>query len=432
MRLLYHQGQPPASDTAAFPSASPGQDCSDAVLQDWRFWSRLCESERADVPRKSGSLPLQDWVRQQTARELDQYPRGLLVVMLTSCRHARLVRQAGAAVTAVLECDDPVVSSDSGQKSLRWAMASPKTGSNRNSAYMRVENPPTIQIDVLNRATFTTCQVRCDNPHMGMTAPHEREDAFLVALQLDKLGEQHLTRNGRTVETHHLEVGNVGIYDLKDEWEADIQSPFHVLHFHVTRSSLDALADTYNSKPVDTLDCDPGRGRPDAIVQQLGALLLPAMAATPLPTELFTGHLLLALHEHIAMVYGGFVPAAVALRGKLAPWQEKRAMDFIQDHLSQDISLEQIAAECKLSASHFAKSFRRTTGFSPHRWLIQQRVNEAMRLIRETSWPLASIALACGFGDQSHLTRMFSAQVGQSPAQWRRLHATAQVLASAR
>lgn len=59
-------------------------------------------------------------------------------------------------------------------------------------------------------------------------------------------------------------------------------------------------------------------------------------------------------------------------------------------------------------------------GEPPHRWLISQRVRRAREMLEKTDESISLIALNCGFSDQSHLTRLFHAQTGYSPAVWRR------------
>src|SRR5262249_54273756 len=107
-------------------------------------------------------------------------------------------------------------------------------------------------------------------------------------------------------------------------------------------------------------------------------------------------------------------------RGGLAPWQERRAKQYMMARLREDVSLAQMAAECSLSPSHFSRAFRQTTGRAPYRWLLEGRVEHAKELLRESEVTLADTALACGFADQSHFTRMFSQIVGISPGAWRR------------
>src|SRR5262245_6465147 len=109
------------------------------------------------------------------------------------------------------------------------------------------------------------------------------------------------------------------------------------------------------------------------------------------------------------------------VRGRLAPWLERRAKDIMRAHLDGALSIAQLAAECGLSRSHFARSFKRTTGTPPHRWLLAQRIAKATELLLKSESSITDIALACGFADQSHFTRIFVASVGMSPGAWRRV-----------
>ena len=108
-------------------------------------------------------------------------------------------------------------------------------------------------------------------------------------------------------------------------------------------------------------------------------------------------------------------------RGGLAPWQERRAKELINANLDGKLPLSQLAEECGLSARHFARAFRQSIGVPPHRWLLSRRVERAKDLLRDRALPLAEVALACGFSDQSHFTWMFTALVGLSPGLWRRM-----------
>jgi transcriptional regulator GlxA family with amidase domain len=106
--------------------------------------------------------------------------------------------------------------------------------------------------------------------------------------------------------------------------------------------------------------------------------------------------------------------------GSLAPWQERKAKALLVERMADDIAIVDVARECRLSRGHFCKAFKQTTGQSPYAWLTHYRIRTAQSLLRSTQQPLADIALACGFGDQSHLTRMFSRVVGTPPGTWRR------------
>jgi len=113
-------------------------------------------------------------------------------------------------------------------------------------------------------------------------------------------------------------------------------------------------------------------------------------------------------------------PTGSGQNGSLAPWQLRRAMDFMRAHLSGNISLEQLASVCDLSVSYFARGFKNLTGMPPHRWIVEMRLEKAKDLLLNTKTPLAEVADACGFADQGHLTRTFRRATGDTPGAWRR------------
>jgi len=72
-----------------------------------------------------------------------------------------------------------------------------------------------------------------------------------------------------------------------------------------------------------------------------------------------------------------------------------------------------------VSTGRHCAGYKVSTGTPPHRWLMDQRIAESKRLLVGPSLPLIDIAIKCGFSDQSHFTRAFSARVGTAPGRWR-------------
>jgi AraC family transcriptional regulator len=97
------------------------------------------------------------------------------------------------------------------------------------------------------------------------------------------------------------------------------------------------------------------------------------------------------------------------------------AVAFIDENYQHDISLGDIAASAHLSPYHFARTFKKSLGVTPHQYLVQVRVNSARSLIASgaSAGSLAEIASAVGFADQSHLTRHFKRVFGKTPRQLR-------------
>ncbi|WP_172268317.1 helix-turn-helix domain-containing protein [Caulobacter sp. RHG1] len=107
----------------------------------------------------------------------------------------------------------------------------------------------------------------------------------------------------------------------------------------------------------------------------------------------------------------------------LSPWQERKVLRHIDEHLPDTLTIQALAALAGLSASHFARRFRASFGVAPRHYLVQRRLEHAKALMRQTRAPLCQIALASGFSDQAHMSRTFRTTMGLPPSQWRRQQA---------
>jgi AraC-like DNA-binding protein len=111
--------------------------------------------------------------------------------------------------------------------------------------------------------------------------------------------------------------------------------------------------------------------------------------------------------------------ATLRPRGGLAPSALRRVREHIEDNLGERIDIDELAAVTGLSACHFSRAFKQSMGMPPHRFVMSRRVIAATRLIELTKKPMSEIAIQVGFSDQSHFTRVFTAQIGQSPQRYR-------------
>ncbi len=168
--------------------------------------------------------------------------------------------------------------------------------------------------------------------------------------------------------------------------------------------------------------CAPNFGGRDLVMFGLAQALAGAMEQPGDGTALFSDCIALAFFAHVVRAYGRVSAGGRNIRGCLAPWQLRRACDFINANLAGDPSMAEVANQCGLSSSYFARAFKQTTGVPPFRWLTNQRVVRAKELLQDPWRELADIAQLCGFVDQSHFSRVFSKSEGHSPGRWRRLH----------
>jgi AraC family transcriptional regulator len=136
-------------------------------------------------------------------------------------------------------------------------------------------------------------------------------------------------------------------------------------------------------------------------------------AADPLP-RLYGESLSVALASRLLGRFGGGVRPS---RHGLSPRQLRNVIDYVAAHLDEDLALEQLAAVAGASVSHFTVLFRRSTGRSAHRYVVERRVEAARALLMETRLPIAQVALETGFAHQSHLTRCMRRLTGLTPGE---------------
>jgi AraC-like DNA-binding protein len=103
----------------------------------------------------------------------------------------------------------------------------------------------------------------------------------------------------------------------------------------------------------------------------------------------------------------------------LQKWRLKRVTEYVDDHLSDEIRLFDLAAVAGLSRMHFASQFRVATGLRPHEFLLGRRIRRSEELLRSSSTAIVEIALSVGFQTQAHFSTVFKRFVGYSPREWR-------------
>lgn len=109
-----------------------------------------------------------------------------------------------------------------------------------------------------------------------------------------------------------------------------------------------------------------------------------------------------------------------AFRGGLAGGALRRVRAYIDDHIGERISLDELAREAGVSRFHFARQFRLSTGESPMGYVRRIRVERSKSILQARGSSIAEVAARMGFSDQSHFTRIFGRLVGVSPGNFAR------------
>lgn len=120
-----------------------------------------------------------------------------------------------------------------------------------------------------------------------------------------------------------------------------------------------------------------------------------------------------------SLMHSSSQPSATRAKRGLSQAALQRIDEYIEAHLDSALEIDELAAIVRMSSSHFTRSFHKSTGVTPHRYVVQNRVMRARELLGSTALPLTEIALVTGFSDQSHFSRRFHELVGVPPGAFR-------------
>jgi AraC family transcriptional regulator len=127
---------------------------------------------------------------------------------------------------------------------------------------------------------------------------------------------------------------------------------------------------------------------------------------------------LVLAHEILRLDDGAPVP--LPMRGGLAAWQQRRIVEFIEEHLADDFPLSALASLAQLSTYHFARAFKHSFGTPPHRYHTNRRIERARVLLANPRTSVTDVALEVGFSGASAFAATFRRTTGQTPTDYRR------------
>lgn len=202
------------------------------------------------------------------------------------------------------------------------------------------------------------------------------------------------------------------LWERKSEWVS-----FHLEPAFIERAAHDLRVDG-------EVRITEGFGVRDKIIQSLGSALQTEFRHAATPSRLCIESLANVLAVHLLRQYSSFNRSVRQATGTLPPCKLQRALEYMNEHLDSELTLAEVAASVNLSPYYFARTFKQTTGFSPHAYVIEQRINRAKRLLTATALPITEVALSVGCRSQSQLTTLFRRHTGTTPKAYRNERST--------
>jgi AraC family transcriptional regulator len=196
-------------------------------------------------------------------------------------------------------------------------------------------------------------------------------------------------------------------------WETEHQ--FMMLAFEpalLTRQIIDATE-------VNSVELLPIINPSDPLIYHLGLTLKAELESGGMGGRLYVDAITTALMAHLLRHYSAQHYSLPSTVNGLSKRVLRQVIDYIHNHLDQDLTLETLATIAHISPSYFSRLFKQSTGLSPHQYVIQCRVDRAKQLLRQGKLSIAEIAYQLGFAHQSHLSHHFKRLVGSNPKAFR-------------
>jgi AraC family transcriptional regulator len=135
--------------------------------------------------------------------------------------------------------------------------------------------------------------------------------------------------------------------------------------------------------------------------------------------QLFLDSVELAIASALVDGYAVRQRPARKYRGGLGPARLRKVREFVHANIEEELSLKEMARSVGLSTAHFSQMFRKSTGESPHQFVLRQRIERAKEMLRTAEDRVLDVAIARGFKTQQHFARVFRQICGASPTEYR-------------
>jgi AraC family transcriptional regulator len=268
--------------------------------------------------------------------------------------------------------------------------------------------------DVAPQATFTS--LRAEHwTRLGDVTP---EDAY--ALHLNRRSSTSISVYGRFGgrERHDIPFHGATLYDLSDLPMVEVEGRYDMMRVYLPRQRMISVAESMGRRS-DVKLCLPKPGFDDYIVTNLLNIVNFAFDNPERTSQLLVDEISILLISHLIHNYSD-VSTVERRRGGLASWQERIAKEILFARIQSPPTVDELGQACGVSARHFIRAFRQSTGLTPHQWLMRERAINAKNLLEHSDRTLAEISAMCGYANLSHLCRAFQTCFGQSPSTARR------------
>ncbi len=262
----------------------------------------------------------------------------------------------------------------------------------------------------------------------GVLVEHHRLDSYsgneimwinnVVMLYLGEPAQVEISTNGESMITE-IQPGHITIRPALSVSKARTSQPVEFVSISLTPDFISLAC--CNLLQLDSIRLQAKNCILDPYAESVCRTLLQE-SENGCPTgAMYAESLATSLAVHLASQHGGgkTSQSGIDICG-LSGTQLRKAIAYIQDHLSEEVSLKNIAGAAGLSPFHFARQFKLSMGYSPYQYVLRQRIERVKLSLMRGGASLSEIAEQTGFYDQSHLAQQFKRHCGVTPKKFAR------------
>ncbi|MBW4471208.1 MAG: AraC family transcriptional regulator [Stenomitos rutilans HA7619-LM2] len=245
------------------------------------------------------------------------------------------------------------------------------------------------------------------------------KEEHTICLSLASRPVRFLFIQGGKTHTSLYSKGDISVTPAETPFFARWDGDDHYLQIRLASKFMQTIARETLDKQPDQLELLPTFRTRDPQIEAIGLLLLSELQQKNVGSRLYVESLTNVLAVHLLRQYAVAKPHLSVYEGGLPERQLLYVLEYLHEHLDQDIKLADLAALVGMSQFHFSHLFKQSIGLPPYQYLLQQRVERAKQLLKQTDRTIVEIAFLCGFNSHSHLSKQFRQLTGITPTAYR-------------
>jgi len=226
-------------------------------------------------------------------------------------------------------------------------------------------------------------------------------------------------RTASGFQTRDRNKGNICVIPAGQTYSARLEGESEHLVMLLDPSLVLRAARESRMRPSSKVEVIESCAPNDPVIKSVGMALLAELESERLGGRLYAESLANVLAVHLLRHYTTSVQQDQRLVGGMSGRKLQLVLSFIDANYERDLSLAELASAAGMSTFHFSREFKKTTGKTPHQYLMKFRVDRAKMLLAESKMPLIEVGLRSGFSHQSHFTRLFRKLTGTTPQMYR-------------